>query len=232
MHLADLESFDLIVIGSGSGLDVASAAAKSGLRVAIIEKGKMGGTCLNRGCIPSKLLIHSADVVEMIRKAGVFGITIEKYSVDFASIVKRVADIINSDSEGIRHAYEDAENPKLFANEAKFIAQKTLSVGERVLTADRILIASGSRPSIPPIAVLEDAGYITSDQALSLEKQPKILTIIGGGFIAAELGHFFGTLGTTINIIQRSPQLIPQEDEEIASKFTELFSSKYNVYLN
>src|SRR5919198_4335101 len=97
-----MQEFDLIVIGSGSGLDVANAAAQAGLRVAIIEKGRMGGTCLNRGCIPSKLLIYSADVIETIKSAGKFGIIVDGFSVDFEKIVSRTNGIIDSDSDSIR----------------------------------------------------------------------------------------------------------------------------------
>ncbi len=104
-------TFDIIVIGSGSGLNVASAAAEHGLKVAIIEKDKMGGTCLNRGCIPSKLLIHSADIIETIKKADVFGIDVKGFSVDFNKIMKRVNGITDSDSDSINNALKESENP-------------------------------------------------------------------------------------------------------------------------
>jgi mycothione reductase len=110
------EKFDLIVIGSGSGLDVANAATtRKGLKVAIIEKDKMGGTCLNRGCIPSKLLIHSADVAEIIKDASIFGIKVDGFSVDFEKIVQRVNSITDSNSDNIRKSYENSVNPKFFA---------------------------------------------------------------------------------------------------------------------
>jgi mycothione reductase len=116
------EKFDLIVIGSGSGLGVAHAAVtQNGLKVAIIEKDKMGGTCLNRGCIPSKLLIHSADIAEIIRHAGIFGINVQNFSVDFEKIVRRVNNITDTYSESITTSYKTSDNPKIFTNECKFI---------------------------------------------------------------------------------------------------------------
>jgi dihydrolipoamide dehydrogenase len=243
-----LQKFDLVVIGSGSGLDVASAAYQHGLRVAIIEKGKMGGTCLNRGCIPSKLLIHSADVAETIKSAHLFGLNVQGFSVDFHSIIEQVNGTVDSQSEKIRESFEDKENPKLFASECKFVGEKIISIerddsshhnsndnGDNektiMITADKILIATGTRPRVPEIDGLKESGYITSDEALRLNEQPKVLTIIGGGYIACELAHFFGALGTKINIIQTREVLIPEEDEEISKKFTEIFSKKYNVYL-
>jgi dihydrolipoamide dehydrogenase len=226
-----VKTFDLIVIGSGSGLDVANAAAESGLKVAIVEKDRMGGTCLNRGCIPSKLLIHSADVAETIRTAGTFGINVHGYDVDFERIVGRSNSIIDSSSDGIMQAFSGIDNPKLFHGEGKFVAMKTMEVNGQAIKADKILIASGTRPKIPKIKGLDGTGYLTSDEALRLAKQPKVLTIIGGGYIAAELAHFYGALGTKINIIQRGPTLVPAEDEQVAAKFTEVFGKKYDLYL-
>lgn len=226
-----MQEFDLIVIGSGSGLDVANAAARSGLGVAVIEKGRMGGTCLNRGCIPSKLLIHSADVAELIKSAGQFGIIDTGFSVDFERIVSRVSGIVDSESDGIRKAFSEIQNPRLFLHECRFVGEKTISAGGQTIKADKILIASGTRPAIPEIEGLEGSGFITSDEAMRLKKQPHSLTVIGGGYIAAELAHFFGALGTKINVIQRRDVLVPDEDEEIAKKFTDLFSKKYGVHL-
>jgi mycothione reductase len=241
-----MQEFDLIVIGSGSGLDVANAAAQSGLRVAIIEKGRMGGTCLNRGCIPSKLLIHSADIVDTIKNAGFFGINVNNngFTVDFEKIVNRVNDKIDSESDEIRNAFSGVENPKLFSAECKFVDEKTITLAggssssssssssnNKTLKAEKILIASGTRPYIPKIGGLEGSGFITSDESLRMKKQPRTLTIIGGGYIAAELAHFYGMLGTKINIIQRNNVLVPSEDEEVSKRFTEIFSKKYNVYV-
>jgi mycothione reductase len=233
-----LEKFDLIVIGSGSGLDLANAAAtQHGLKVAIIEKDKMGGTCLNRGCIPSKLLIHSADVAEVIKNAGIFGIKVDDFSVDFEKIVERVNTITDSNSDAIRKSYENSDNPKLFAKECRFVGKKMIALGgtnvndEAIITAENILIASGTRPKIPKIKGLQESGYITSDESLRLKRQPRTLTFIGGGYITCELAHFYGSLGTEINIIQIEEVLIPKEDKEISHKFTEVFSKKYNVYL-
>jgi len=230
-----LQKFDLIVIGSGSGFDVANAAAahRHDLKVALIEKDRMGGTCLNRGCIPSKLLIHSADVAEIIKSANLFGIEVDGLSVSFQRIVERVNGIIDHSSDQIKNAFKDIENPKLFVKECKFVGEKTILIGDNEkITAEKILIASGTRPEIPKkIEGLEGSSYITSDEALRLKKQPRVITFIGGGYITCELAHFFGSLGTQINIVQLGDALIPNEDEEISKKFTDVFSKKYNVYL-
>lgn len=233
-----MQKFDLIVIGSGSGLDVANAASQRGLKVAIVEKSKLGGTCLNRGCIPSKMIIHSADLIEKIKQANIFGIKINDggLSIDFNKIINRVNETIDSHSFEIKNGLERSENPKLFTTECKFVGDKTLVLGEgkvtgETLIAKNILIATGTRPIIPEIKGLKESGYITSDEALRISKQPHVLTLIGGGYIACELAHFFGSLGTKINIINRSDLLLPHEDEEISKKFTDIFSKKFNLYL-
>lgn len=246
--------FDLIVIGGGSGLDIANAAAQQGLKVALIEKDRLGGTCLNRGCIPSKLLIHSADIIETIRKADTFGVNVKGVTINFHKIMERVNNITDSESDEIKNGLMQSDNPKLFAKECRFIGEKKIAfttttqgnkdnhgdqrtcaaaaaAATEIITADKIVIATGTKPKIPKIKGLEKSGFITSDEALRLKKQPDVITFIGGGYIACELAHFFGSLGTKINIIQRNNLLIPSEDYEIAQKFTEVFGEKYNVYL-
>ncbi|MGZ5472246.1 MAG: dihydrolipoyl dehydrogenase, partial [Nitrososphaeraceae archaeon] len=226
-----MEKFDLIVIGSGAGLDVATAAADKGLKVAIIEKSKLGGTCLNGGGIPSKLLIYSANIIEIIKKAEIFGINVKEYSIDFEKIINRVNKIVDTDANKIKEGLKESKNPRLFLQECKFIGKKKIAIANEIITADKILIACGTRPYIPKINGLENVDYITSNEALRLKYQPKTLTIIGGGYIACELAHFFGALGTKINIIQRNNFLLPNEDIDVSRKFTNIFSKKYKVYL-
>jgi dihydrolipoamide dehydrogenase len=185
------------------------------------------------------MLIHSADLVNEIKRADLFGIDIDSssLSIDFKKIVNRVNKFIDSDSDQIKASLERSENPRLFLTKCKFVGDKKLvlmgenSEENKIITAEKILIASGTRPNIPEIKGLKESGYITSDEALRSLEQPSVLTFIGGGYIACELAHFFGSLGTKINIIQRNRVLIPREDEEVSTKFTEIFSKKYNVYL-
>ncbi len=225
-----MKQFDLIVIGSGSGLDVAVAAANRGLRVAIVEKGPLGGTCLNRGCIPSKMLIHSSDLIEEIRGAGRFGIRVKGYEVDYTAIVDRVTSDVDSESKSIENALVSSENPVLFKGLGKFTGRKIIEVNGEEITAEKILVAAGARPKIPEIEGLRESGFITSDEALRLREQPKTLAIIGGGYIAAELAHFFGSLGTDVYIIHRKDLLLSSEDEEVARAFTGIASKKYKVF--
>lgn len=185
---------------------------------------------MNRGCIPSKMLIHSADLAEAIRGSEAFGIRTSGFAVDFPSLVKRVTDEVDSESMEIERSLRGTENPKLYKAQGRFVGPKTLEVGNETIMADKILIATGTRPKIPEVKGLREAGFITSDEALRLRVQPKVLTILGGGYIAAELAHFFGSLGTKVNIVQRGRHLLPSEDGEVAELFTRLMAGRHDVF--
>jgi len=227
-----MKSFDLIVIGSGSGLEVSSTAADRGLSVAVVEHGPFGGTCLNRGCIPSKMLIHSADVMETIRRAKLFGIKAEVSAVDWDFIVKRVVKTVDADAETVEEGNRQHPNTTVFKDTGKFVGRKVLEVADQRVTAETIVIAAGTRPRIPEIEGLADVPFITSDEALRLPEQPRRLIIVGGGYIAAELAHFFGALGTKVTIVHRGPRMLRQEDDDVAARFTEVYQQRFTLLLN
>jgi len=227
-----MKKFDVIVIGAGTGLEIVSFAAGRGMKVALIEEGVMGGTCLNRGCIPSKMLIHAADVAETIKSAGKFGISAKIDSVDLASLVKRVSETVDDDSKNIEESLREDNNVTIYKTRGKFVGDKTLEVAGETIVGDKIFIVAGTRPDVPPISGIESVPYLTSTEALRLTTLPETLVIIGGGYIAAELAHFFGSLGSTVHIINRGPKLVANEDSEIAEWFTGEFSKKHKVHLN
>jgi mycothione reductase len=230
-----MEQFDFLVIGSGSGLDVANVATNQGQSVAVVEKGPLGGTCLNRGCIPSKLLLYHADVLETIERAGEFNIDATVDDVAFAEIVREVNDEVQADAESIRRGLQSSPDHELFAGRARFVDDRTVEVaggaddGARI-QAETVLVAAGTRPAIPPIDGIDDVGYLTSTEALQLETPPEHLVIVGGGYIAAELGHFFGTFGSDVTIVGRRPHLLPEADEEVAAAFTDRYSERFTVH--
>ncbi|MEM4239801.1 MAG: dihydrolipoyl dehydrogenase [Candidatus Woesearchaeota archaeon] len=224
--------FDAIIIGAGSGLIISSYAAERGLKVAIVEQGPFGGTCLNRGCIPSKMLIRSADVIDEIKRAQMLGINAKVEGIDWQGIIKRAASAVDAEAKEIEQANRHTKNITVYKATAKFVGKKKLKVGKHIITADKIFICAGTRPFIPKIPGLDKVGYITSDEAMRLKKQPESIIIIGGGYIAAELAHFFGSLGTKVTIIQRSNWLLTNEDSEIAQAFTRIFARKHKVLLD
>jgi mycothione reductase len=230
-----MEEYDFLVIGSGSGLEVANVAANRDQSVAVVEKGPLGGTCLNRGCIPSKLLLYHADVLETIERADEFHIDAEVTGVDFETIVREVNEEVQDDADSIRSGLLSSPQHDLYQGEGRFVDERTVEVtggaddGAR-LRADTVLIAAGTRPSIPPIDGIEQVDYLTSTEALQLEERPDHLVVVGGGYIAAELGHFFGAFGTEVTIIGRRPNLLPEADGEVAEAFTERYSDRFSVY--
>jgi dihydrolipoamide dehydrogenase len=226
-----VQTFDIMVIGSGSGLEVSAEAAERGLSVAIVEEGPFGGTCLNRGCIPSKMLIHSADVMETIKSAETFGIKARVESVDWQAIIRRVAEEVDRDAEAVEQGNRQADNITVFKSRCRFVGNKTLEIGGQQVCADTIVIAAGTRPSVPDVPGLPDVPYITSDQALRLPKQPHRMAIVGGGYVAAELAHFFGALGTDVTVIHRRSLMLRGEDEDVARRFTEVYQRRFNLLL-
>ena len=227
-----MSKFDMMVIGSGSGLEVSAGAAERGLTVAVVEEGPFGGTCLNRGCIPSKMLIHCADVMETIQQAELFGIKARIESVDWQYIIGRAVNEVDGDARAVEDGNRRTPNITVFKGTGRFVGEKTLVVNEEEISAETVVIAAGTRPSIPDIPGLDKVPYITSDQALRLPEQPRRLAILGGGYIAAEMAHFFGALGTEVTLIQRSPLLLRAEDEDVARRFTEVYQRKFNLLLD
>ncbi|MCH8894002.1 MAG: mycothione reductase [Chloroflexi bacterium] len=232
-----MRKFDLIVIGSGSGLEVSADVSDAGRSVAVIEEGPFGGTCLNRGCIPSKMLIHCADVMQTVQNAAAFGIHAKVERIDWRFIVQRAFEEVDADAAMIERGNRQSENIEVFKGRGRFTGPKTIAVtgpglDEEELTADTILIAAGTRPWVPDIPGLDRTPYITSDEALRLPEQPRRLTIIGGGYIAAELAHFFGALGTEVTIIHRRGLMLREEDEDVSRRFTEVYQRRFTMMLD
>ncbi|MCH7835732.1 MAG: dihydrolipoyl dehydrogenase [Chloroflexi bacterium] len=226
------EKFDVMVVGGGTGRDIVLAAEEQRLRVAVIEKGPLGGTCHNRGCMPSKMLIHSGDVAETSRSGERFGVMSRIEEIDFPSIVRNVFAVLDAETEEREEAFRRSEYVTFFQMEGRFIGPKSMKVGDREITADIVFIMGGTRPIVPEIRGVETVPYLTSDEALRLDEQPKRLVVIGGGYVAVELAHFFGSLGTEVTILVRGETLLDREDSEIAEWFSREFCAKHNVLFN
>ena len=227
-----MENFDVLVIGAGSGMIVASNAVASGLKTALVESGPMGGTCLNRGCIPSKMLIYPADVIAAIREAQELGITAAISWVDFRQIMKRMRELVREDSGNQARGVEATPEITWFKDVGWFVSDYTMEVGGHEIRAEKIFIVSGAKPGIPPIAGIKNVNYLTSDTVLELEAQPKSMVIIGGGYIAAEYGHFFSAMGTEVTIVQRNPKFLPAEEPEVSELLKEEMAKRMAIFTN
>jgi len=219
-----MDRFDLIVIGSGAGALVAAQAASAGRITALVDQGPMGGTCLNNGCIPSKMLIHPADMIRSIQEAGAVGVHARIEKIDFPLIMNRMHKVVDEGRAQMEATIRSRENLTHYPERAEFIDEYVLKAGSRTLTATQFVIASGSRSRVPPISGLEESGYIDNVSLLNLREPPRSLIIIGGGYIGCEYGHFFSAMGTEVTILGRSPRLLCGEDPEISERLHESFS--------
>ena len=226
------EHFDLLVVGGGTGRDVVLAAEAAGLRVAVLEKGPLGGTCHNRGCMPSKMLIHSADIADAVREGPSAGVHARIDRIDFPAIVRYVFDTLDAETAEREEELRGMERVAFFQQEGRFIAPRTMQIGDHTVSADRVVVAGGTRPTVPPIPGLDRTPYLTSDEALRLNAQPGRLVIIGGGSISCELAHFFGALGSEVTIINIAPRLLGREDAEIGEWLTRVYQERYAIHLN
>ena len=225
-----MERFDVIVIGSGSGMLVASAAVDQGFRTALVEHGKMGGTCINVGCVPSKMLIYPTDVTAAIKESRKLGVQATVDSVDFNNIMNRMHALVNHDSGHQAQAVEATPNLTWFKEKGEFISDYTMQIGANTITAEMIFIVSGARTAIPPIKGIENIGYLTSDTVLELQTPPKSILIVGGGYIGMEYGHFFSGIGTKTTILQRPDRVVPEEEPEISELLKKEMQQRMEIY--
>jgi len=229
-HRSSGSKYDVIVIGSGAGMAIVENAINAGLRVALVDKGPAGGTCLNVGCIPSKMLVSVADRVMEIREAQRFGIHAVIESIDFGQVMKEMRDAVLPEHKQIHAALLQEERMDYYEGTGHFVKHHELAVNNDRIQGEKIFIAAGSRPAIPDIEGLDRIAYLTSETLLQLEQLPKSLVIIGGGYIAAEYGHFFSALGTEVTIVQKRGRLLPGEEPEISEILGFDFSRRMNLY--
>lgn len=212
------DTFDLVVIGGGpGGLVAAFGAAGLGARVALVERGLLGGDCLNVGCVPSKALLRSARAVHEARTADTLGVKVDGVAVDFPRVMARMRD---RRAALARHDSVDrlmAAGVDVVLGSAAFVDERTVAAGDRVLRFRRAFIATGSRPDVPPIAGLADAGYLTNENVFELSALPARLLIIGGGAIGCELAQAFAAFGSTVTIVDTAPRVLAREDPDASA---------------
>jgi len=228
-----MKNYEVIVIGSGCGALISDEASAQGLKVALIDKGPLvGGTCLNWGCIPSKMLIYTADRIVEIEEAKKLGVEAEVKDIDFHSIMERMRKSRHDSQTHIRKGIKQSKNLDFYEGEGHFVDEYILEVSGEKLKGESIFIASGSRPFIPPIKGLENVDYLTNESVLELKERPNSLIIIGGGYIAVEFGHFFAAMGTKVTILEMADRLVLAEEVEISEVLKSELSKRIAVYTN
>jgi mycothione reductase len=226
--------FDLCVIGSGSGNTIVDHEM-DGWSVALVEGGTFGGTCLNVGCIPTKMYVHPADLASSPAQAKLLGVDLDLVDVRWPDIRDRIFGRIDHISAAGREWRASRPNVALFEQQAHFVGDHELQLearGDRpaeTITADRFVIAAGSRPVVPPIPGIDTVAYETSNTIMRIPAPPRSLVVVGGGYIGAELAHVFASFGTHVTIVARSTTMLPRTDVQVATRFTELLSRKVDV---
>ena len=225
-----MKEFDLIIIGTGSGNTIITPEFDD-LSIAIVEKSTFGGTCLNRGCIPSKMLIYVADLVTEIARSRELGITTVDHLVNWRQIQQRIfgrIDPIANAGETYRHSLS---NVTVFNGEGSFVSVNEIIIGDEIIRGKQIVIATGATTVLPKIAGLSNVEHHTSDTIMRIPELPSRLAIIGGGYIATELAHVFSSFGCEVVMLVRGNTLLPNEDISIQERFTQAFREKVDLRL-
>jgi len=227
-----MKHYDIIVIGSGSAMNIVSSLLGQlpDLKVALVEKDPVGGICLTRGCIPSKMILYSAEVATIVREAERFGVHARIERIDFEGIMGRMRHNIGDEIKMIEHGLKSSPNIDLYQTVGEFVSDYTMKVGDDLIKGDRIIICSGSRPFIPEIRGLKEAGYLTSTSFLKLRHLPQSMVIVGGGYIAAEYGHFLAAMGSKVTILGRNLQFVPQEEPEVSTLLKRELSKRMTIH--
>ncbi len=212
-----MKKYDVVIIGSGSGMFIAYEAVFRGLSTALIDKGPLGGTCPNLGCIPSKLLMFPADRIVEIAEASRLGIDAHVSHIDFLGIMERMRRSVEDAQSSLRASFTALRGLDFYEGTGRFVGQYEMEVGETRIAGEKFFIATGSRPSIPSIPGLETIDFLTTETLLELTTRPRSMAIIGGGYIGVEYAHFFAAMGTSVTLIEAAERLLPGEEPEVAA---------------
>lgn len=227
--------FNAVVIGGGTaGLITSNVIAQSKAKVALVERGKMGGDCLNTGCVPSKALISSAKLMKLIARADDFGIKVDgNVSVDFGKVMNQIQDIIDYIAPIDSRERYTSLGCDCFEDTAKILSPHSVQIGEKVVSTAHIVVATGGSPLIPPILGIEKTRHYTSENLWELREQPKRLLVIGSGPIGCELVQSFSRLGSEVSVVSMDSTLLPREDPDVSAHLVESFArDKVNLILS
>ena len=212
------EHFDAIVVGAGqAGPALAARCAKEGLRTAIIERGAFGGTCVNVGCVPTKTLVASARAIHLARRGAEFGFTTGNVRVDMPRVKARKDAIVKASREGVEGWMRGLKNTEVIVDEARFTGPRTLRVGERELTAPRIFLNVGGRAVVPELPGVHEVPTLDNASIMELDAVPEHLVVVGGSYIGLEFAQVMRRLGAQVTVVERSPHLLPREDDDVAA---------------
>ena len=216
--MPNTESFDAIIVGAGqAGPALAARCAKEGLRTAMIERGAFGGTCVNVGCVPTKTLVASARAMHLARRGAEFGFSSGELRVDMPRVKARKDAIVKASREGVEAWMRGLKHTEVIVGEARFTGPHTLRVGERELSAPRIFLNVGGRAVLPELPGVHEVPTLDNASILELSAVPEHLVVVGGSYIGLEFAHVMRRLGAQVTVVERLPQLLPREDDDVAA---------------
>ena len=217
------QQYDAIIIGSGqAGGPLSTALARAGYRTALVEREHVGGTCINEGCTPTKTMVASARVAYLARRAADYGVKTSPVEIDMIRVRQRKRDVVDSFRSSSERRITGTPGVDLLRGEARFVAPKTVRVDGDELTAERIFINTGARPSRPPIAGLDSVPSLDSTSIMELDTVPEHLIVLGGGYVGLEFGQMFRRFGSQVTIVQRGPRLLSREDGDVADAVADI----------
>ena len=228
-----VKEYDIIAFGTGSAMNIVSEVINMNpsVKVAVIENEMVGGICLTRGCIPSKKLLYAAEVMHEIKRVHLFNIHVESVKADPSALLQRVREEIRHESLLIERSLREHPRIDLYKTTGTFVEDYTVDVGGREIRGEKILLCTGSRPYVPSIEGLSEVGYITSKEFFYyLKKIPKSIAIVGGGYVALELGFFMAIMGSKVTVVGRNPRILPTEEPEISELLKREMINYMDIY--
>src|SRR5438093_4389930 len=209
--------YDAIVIGTGqAGPSLAVRLADKGIKVAIIERKRFGGTCVNNGCIPTKTLVASARTVHVARCAGYYGVTIRSsIAVDMKKVKMRKDAVVRQSSEGLEKWLKNTQNLTVMEGQARFADAHRVRVGDELLEADKFFINVGGRASIPPLRGIDEVSYLDNSTMMDVDFLPEHLIVIGGSYVGLEFAQMYRRFGSEVTVVEMGPLLVKREDKDV-----------------
>jgi pyruvate/2-oxoglutarate dehydrogenase complex dihydrolipoamide dehydrogenase (E3) component len=212
-----MTDYDAIVIGTGqAGPALARRLAGSGMKVAIVERGRFGGTCVNTGCTPTKTLVASAYAAHTARRGADYGFSAGEIKVDMKRVKARKDYVVGLSNHGVERSLKNLENCRVYEGHARFVSPREVQVGAEILHAGRIFINVGGRAAVPEIPGLDQIDYLTNSSMMNVDFLPRHLLVLGGSYVGLEFGQMYRRFGSEVTIVEIGPRLVPREDEDVS----------------
>jgi pyruvate/2-oxoglutarate dehydrogenase complex dihydrolipoamide dehydrogenase (E3) component len=222
-----MTAYDAIIIGTGqSGPPLARRLAASGMQVAVIERGRFGGTCINTGCTPTKTLVASAYAAHVARRGADYGFSAGDVKVDMQRVKARKDYVVGLSNRGVELSLKSLENCRVYEAHARFVSPREVQAGSEILTSDRIFINVGARAAVPDIPGLDQVDYLTNSSIVDIDFLPRHLLVLGGSYIGLEFGQMYRRFGSEVSIVEHGPRLVSREDEDISAAITGILTKE------